>query len=41
MIYTGCLDCPHREVECADTGEDSYKTAHVCSDSIGKIVDGD
>jgi hypothetical protein len=41
MIYTGCLDCPYRKVEGADTGHDSYKAAHVCSDSIGKIVNGD
>jgi hypothetical protein len=41
MIYTGCLDSSYREVEGADTGEDSYEAAHVWSDSIGKIVNGD
>jgi predicted GNAT family N-acyltransferase len=41
MIDTGCLDCPYREVDGADTGENSYKAAHVWSDSIGKIVNGD
>jgi hypothetical protein len=33
-------DCPYREVERADAGQDSYKAAHGWSDSIGKIVCG-
>jgi hypothetical protein len=40
MIDTGCVDCPYREVERADTGQDSYKAAHGWSDFIGNIVDG-
>jgi len=28
MIDTGCVDCPYREEESADAGQDSYKTAH-------------
>ena len=37
MIDTGCADCPYRKVERADAGQDSYKTAHGWSDSIGEI----
>jgi hypothetical protein len=36
MIDTGCVDCPYREVERANARQDSYKTAHDWSDSIGK-----
>src|SRR5437773_8744433 len=31
MIVTGCFNCSHREVECADTGHDSYNSAHCPS----------
>jgi hypothetical protein len=40
MIDARRTDCPYREVERADTGQDSYKAAHGRSDSIGKIVSG-
>jgi hypothetical protein len=40
MIDTGCVDCPYREEESADGGQDSYEAAHGWSDSIGKILNG-
>ena len=40
MIDAGCVDGPHREIERADTCQDSYKAAHDWSDSIGKILNG-
>jgi hypothetical protein len=29
VIATRCADCSYREVERADSGQNSYKTAHV------------
>jgi hypothetical protein len=39
MIVTGCVDGPYREVEGANAGHDSYKTAHVGLILSGKILD--
>jgi hypothetical protein len=36
MISTGEVDSPYREVERADTGQNSYKATHDWSDFIGR-----
>ena len=40
MIDAGYVDRSYREIERTDAGQDSYKTTHCWSDSIGKIVSG-
>jgi hypothetical protein len=40
MIDAGCVDCPYREIERTDAGQDSYEAAHDWSDSMGKILNG-